>query len=1502
VDGDQHNDESEQPNGKKISNFLRSIKTIIGEISSNVLNALETRHFLRYKVITLNKYLRNSYLKSKTYFNCVNPIWFFYNFLNVFIIELVCRSFNKLSKRSPYSDQEELKVPKKPKKSFSASNESIFNSITKLKCKNLYKELNWIVIKCKYEMNKTIDKLNKLFILNSTSTNENPTNSSKSIKSSKSGRRCWGRHRNLDGLAIKVIISSAMIVSLTIYLALLMQGIERQPGPKDGANLSILTYNCNGLGDQKKLKRLLMKAGKIVEGGGIILLQETHLVNTSYLEMFWKQEFLSNCVRTNSAGVAILYNKKYNLISKWADNEGRQLIGVLEDDERKIIVANAYFPNDHRLSVNFAEQMYTKILETQASYPEHVTFVAGDMNCCLSPEDSLNRIGSQSEVLLSDVIRNNNKIASLSDAYRCLHSTEGYTWKRGIIYSRLDYVFVSSSVSSKITGATVDWAFESSDHAAVKIDFTFDHEPKKGPGIAKVNTRILNDPKVTLQIGAEIEEMMRQTDDSWNPHSRLEFLKVAIRSVVSLKVSELRKTVNVDITETEEELNQMEELKIKVLSKPNIAEDERSERSEKIDKAVTFLKSKLSNLRKNFSDTMSFISRAKWFEYGEKSNKFFLNLNKARQNQKLISKIRNGEEIYIGQERVSEGITEFYRKLYAEERKTKNPKDNFYENCPKLTEEQKLFIDSELQLNDLYRALLTCNESSPGPDGIPYMIYKKYWNFMGPIILAAWQHSLSTGNLPSSHLESVITILPKEGKDTQDIKNWRPITLSNCDSKIITKALSIKTSKVLDSIIDPSQTAYVPGRSVADNLRTNFFYKNHCKKNNTDAVLISLDAKKAFDSVDHTYIEETLSAYGFGPVFIHTFRTLYKNITARVLVNGFLSQSIKIERGVKQGDALSCAIFILCIDPLLRNLNKNTRIKEIQLRRKNKTNYDIKFKAAAYADDISVICKKSHDCIQQVFHEYEKLTRRSGLELNADKTEILSLNLEETDLITFSYNGEPYAINSVGKIKICGLYYSMNIEEEYQLNVAEKIKKLNYKIKLWSQRHLTLEGKSLIVKTFGLSQIIYNMQSYGFRIEELTNVERIIFRFLWSTKDNPNGIDRIRRTIMKNDYSKGGMKITDVECLDRSLKLKQFIRANKSKHIISNIQAELSMRRNNCLIQEYPNVTDEESICKSAQETLNIIIDHNRELYSTITQEEYESDKNLIDEVSSINLSTYLKRKKRVFMLCMAKPLTNNGITSLGELTQAYEYENEDKLIKNMKLIISTLPDSLVNISKCYNEDINTNNDELKYILIAPGIRKDVNSITVKELQVTLKTALKKTEILNVKNKLGIGNFDEENITKLRSNCKNPKLRNIYFRMIHNDFYTHERMKRFRMISTDKCPRCGEVETTEHLLWKCVHVQNIWNLFNQVMNHIHNSRESVLLYENVFKTCDTADICLVKMRIIQSLIQIERPVNWNRGNIVDIIKNLMNTEKYNACISRTIIKFETKWNIFENIS
>jgi hypothetical protein len=85
-------------------------------------------------------------------------------------------------------------------------------------------------------------------------------------------------------------------------------------------------------------------------------------------------------------------------------------------------------------------------------------------------------------------------------------------------------------------------------------------------------------------------------------------------------------------------------------------------------------------------------------------------------------------------------------------------------------------------------------------------------------------------------------------------------------------------------------------------------------------------------------------------------------------------------------------------------------------------------------------------------------------------------------------------------------------------------------------------------------------------------------------------------------------------------------------------------------------------------------------------------------------------------------------------------------------------------------------------------------------LQVTLKNTLKKIEVLDFNSELSIDSFDKNSITKFWSNCKNPKLRNIYFRLIHNDFLTHARMKKYKMTVTDKCSKCGLTETTKHLL------------------------------------------------------------------------------------------------------
>jgi flavodoxin len=181
---------------------------------------------------------------------------------------------------------------------------------------------------------------------------------------------------------------------------------------------------------------------------------------------------------------------------------------------------------------------------------------------------------------------------------------------------------------------------------------------------------------------------MDQTDTSWNPHAKQEFFKVALRSVFSLKVSEIRKEVNLNIAETVEETNQMEDLKISIVKNVPTDPDSQSKISI-VDNAISALKIKLSQLRLDLSNRLAFKSRVKWFEYGEKSNKLFLNLLKCKQSQKLISYIKNGDTSYVGAQ-VIHGIREFYSNLYSAKIRQKPVNDNFYEHCPKLTSEQSL--------------------------------------------------------------------------------------------------------------------------------------------------------------------------------------------------------------------------------------------------------------------------------------------------------------------------------------------------------------------------------------------------------------------------------------------------------------------------------------------------------------------------------------------------------------------------------------------------------------------------------------------------------------------------------------------------------------------------------------------------------------------------------------------------------------------------------------------
>ncbi|KAK4697482.1 hypothetical protein P7C70_g8203, partial [Phenoliferia sp. Uapishka_3] len=176
----------------------------------------------------------------------------------------------------------------------------------------------------------------------------------------------------------------------------------------------------------------------------------------------------------------------------------------------------------------------------------------------------------------------------------------------------------------------------------------------------------------------------------------------------------------------------------------------------------------------------------------------------------------------------------------------------------------------------------------------------------------------------STHdLLSIIRLIFKRGKPGADPSNLtyqRPVALKEASRKIKSSCIVKRLNKNLPSVIPPSQAGFVPGRLSADSavhlhLLIDYFRRNP----DEEGLLLSLDQEKAYDMVDHSWILECFAAIGCGPRFLSLMRTM--NATglahARVIVNGFLTDRIPLNRGVGQGDGLSCPTYLISFQPFI---------------------------------------------------------------------------------------------------------------------------------------------------------------------------------------------------------------------------------------------------------------------------------------------------------------------------------------------------------------------------------------------------------------------------------------------------------------------------------------------------------------------------------------------------------------------------------------------------------
>jgi len=1154
-------------------------------------------------------------------------------------------------------------------------------------------------------------------------------------------------------------------------------------------SIEVTTYNCRGLKEYKKLKRVLNTCANIVKRNplSITFLQETHLDSSaeSKLNVMWRGKAAISPGEGGSRGCITLCGDSWQVVEKYAPLDGRLIVLAIKTEQISIITINIYAPNNH--DILFFEEVFNKLIEFRDKYPEYLIIVAGDLNLVLDPlKDAVNRNMSKCEIISSNLFKENAKVLELVDGFRRINNGGGFSWSRGKTFSRLDYIFMSEDLGNLIHEAKVDWSFDRSDHAAVTALVRIPKIKPRGPGLSKVNADVLKNQAVKEEFIIKLNEMLADIPDNWDPNRKLEFLKVATRSIMGEIAGKQKRLEDIEFKAISEQLNRLQNNYAECLSK-GIEIPLASE-------TISALKIEIEKFLEIKAQKLAEKAKSKWFDEGEKSNKYFLNLLNRRRQETTINEIWKDSKKANSQEEIEALVVEFYGELYDVDTSLKDNYDFFFPDLPRLTEEDRKMLDKEITLEELRQTLSTCQESAPGPDGIPYLVYKECWEVYGPFILNSWNHCKLSGKLQEFNRSSSITLIPKEGKDPKLIGNWRPITLTNCDLKIFTKLLANRVAKVLPKILLESQVAYVPGRAVQDNLRMFEFFNSYCEKHNIESVIISLDAAKAFDSVDHKYMFETLRRFGFSEEFIE-----------------------------------SCALFIICLDPVLRNIEQNKKIKCIELKTPL-TNQTVKNKTGAYADDVGTVVKNDPESINNVFKEYAKFSEYSGLRLNEEKSEIMILNEKGRFIakdIEIDNGIRRFKLKTVEKVKICGVTFSANKSLSHKENILDKIDKMERNLIMWLHRGLTLLGKVVIINTFGISQLIYTMQVCEYYDDDLKRIEGIIFKFLWNKKWIGNKApDRIKRDIIKRSYEEGGLKVPDIKNINSALKLKQFLRSMKSKHPIRTVQKYVIEKLDYDFVyqQEYSRITEIENVTRMAQLTINRLTDEMRKVKVS------EFNVNHVNLIAAIDVVEYLERKKHSLALCYFKNLFRLGIEKYSQLVRESKFPRSDNIKKLAEVVLKSFPKEWLELTELDN----INEDIIPYDFIPVGGKtKKRSEISVKDIKIALLGKKQADRSFPFNIKLGIVNHENINpFIASRVSNHSVALRFFKYRLLHCDIYTKERMLRFKMTQDDLCDFCGRREDIKHMLWDCTRVKVMWENINAVFADFVDGRS--ITFETIF--------------------------------------------------------------------
>lgn len=842
--------------------------------------------------------------------------------------------------------------------------------------------------------------------------------------------------------------------------------------------MKIISLNVNGLNNNVKRKKILQQLNR--EKGDILFLQETHLTQIEHkkLSKVTNAQIFSSSFNSKRRGVATIIKSHipFEKTKCIQDKEGRfvMVIGKIETTEISLI--NVYYPPEE------GSDLMTQLIETIITQGKGIIIIGGDFNLTLQYADSTTR--TQRTGKTATLLRKISAEIGLVDIWRSLHpTTKDYTYYSGRFssYSRLDYFFMFKKDTALVKQCHIGTR-SLSDHATVMLKISLNL--KRGKNLWRMNNSLLQDLPFKEKINKCLKDYYEVNDTGevnkimvWEgAKAVLRGEIIAYASAKKRRQEQLRNEleIRVKVLEDKHKLNPNNELMIQLKKK-------RSEldklRTEEIERTLTFTKQR-------------------HYDGGPNSIKILAYKLKKQSNRSHIAKLKDETNTLVTEkEEIAETFAKFYENLYKDEEGKGDAIIGTYLGKLKLkqvTPQHNETLIKPITTEEIFRQINKLKKGkTPGDDGYTNEFYQEFRELLIPILHKVYNSALESNNWAPTWNSSVITVIPKEGKDPTECSSYRPIALLNTDQKIISSIIAERLKEIMETLINRDQCGFVPNRYLADNIRRTLNIMEYSQKEKKDLLLLTIDAEKAFDRVLWPFIFNTAEAFGFHQKFIDWLKLMYKNPVAQVKVNGTLSRRLRIHKGTRQGDPLSGSIFAMCMESLAEAVRQQNRIKGVNIGHEE-------HKLAMYADDVIMYITSPETTLPALKETIKEYSELSGYKINETKCESITVGNELTQTAKSNFNLKW----NQDKIKYLGIFIHKDLNKMYDANYQLLEDKIKRQLSTWKIIPESLLSRIDTIKMMILPQFLFLFQTLPIQIPN-TCFQRwngLITNFIWNYK------------------------------------------------------------------------------------------------------------------------------------------------------------------------------------------------------------------------------------------------------------------------------------------------------------------------------------------------------------------------------------------------------------------